>query len=143
VKKDRGKSIGLYWFYRVHRKEYKGVYDIDQQEYRRLVKLITDGIVKEITSGNSIKLPYNLGELYVYRKTQVIKPIDWHNTKKFGKYIYHLNLHSEGFIFKYRWNKTKGRFENKSLYKLRMNRVNTRALSKKILDNNIEIVRIK
>lgn len=137
-------SKTLTHFYRDYRGQNKDThFDIDQGEYKFLVKLILKEILEEVLSGSTVKFPINLGEFYIYKKRQKRKPIDWMNTKKYGKYIYHLNLHSDGLIFRYRWNKTKARFINKSIYEFRPSRKNARALAKLAKADNLEIVRIK
>jgi hypothetical protein len=131
-------------FYRDYRKKNKDThFDLVQGEYKFLIKLLLKEALKDIQEGNSFKLPLNLGELYIYKKRQKRKPIDWQNTKKYGKYIYHLNLHSDGLIFKYKWNKSKARFINKSIYDFRPSRKNARALAALAKADNLEIVRIK
>jgi len=131
-------------FYRDYRKKNKGThYDIDQGEYKRLVKIILNEVLEEVQSGHTYKFPYNLGEFYIYKKRQKRKPIDWQNTKKFGKYIYHLNLHSDGLIYKYKWNKSKARFINKTIFEFKPSRNNARNLAKLAKADELNIVKIK
>jgi cell division protein YceG involved in septum cleavage len=131
-------------FYRDYRTKNKDThFDLVQGEYKFLVKVLIKEILNDIQSGKTFKFPFNLGDFYIYKKRQKRKPIDWKNTKKFGKYIYHLNLHSDGLIFKYKWNKNKARFINKSIYEFKPSRANARALAKLAKADNLEIVKIK
>lgn len=141
INRNRYNSITLTHFYQHFNRDRED--EISEREYRKYFKVITDSIYKKLTSGKEYRLPYNLGNLYVFKKRQNINPIDYYNTKKYGKVIRHLNLHSEGLIYKLKWNKSKARFINKSVVKFTLSRKNKRELAKRIKEDNIQIVKIK
>jgi hypothetical protein len=66
-------------------------------------KMICDTIVDD---ENGFKLPENLGYLCIIKYKTKKKAINWQDTKKYGKTIYFLNLHSFGFRYHIKWFKT-------------------------------------
>ena len=63
-----------------------------------------------ILKGDFFRFPYNLGILKI-RKNKVnvsnkkYMRIDFNATKKEGKTIYHLNEHSDGYYYRFKWKK--------------------------------------
>lgn len=66
-------------------------------------KKIYDAIIED---EEGFKLPENLGYLCVTKYKTRKKAINWADTKKYGKKIYHLNLHSFGYSYHIKWFKT-------------------------------------
>jgi len=65
-------------------------------------------------------------------------PIDWVNTKKYGKLIYHRNNNRYGYTFRIKW--VKGKTDNVSIFKFYPERYNfKRRLAKYLLDEDIKI----
>ena len=110
-------------------------------------------LLQKVYDGEEITLPARLGTLCVIgRKTKFrigedgkpknLAP-DWVSTKKLWdsnekakeekKLLYHLNLHTNGTIYKYLWSKRNMIVENKIVYSLKMTRANKRAVNKLIL----------
>jgi nucleoid DNA-binding protein len=67
-----------------------------------------------LETGDKVKLPFGLGSFTINkRKTQKTKiymgkqyinlPVDWAETKKAGKYIYHLNTATDGCKYNWMW----------------------------------------
>jgi hypothetical protein len=87
--------------------------------------------------------PFSLGTLTILKikvKSSDIRtmPIDWKNTVKYGKTIYHLNEHSRGFKYIFSWKKIDKKFENKYFYRLVMTRDNKRDLARIIKTNKCD-----
>ena len=55
-------------------------------------------------------------------------PIDWYETKKAGKYIYHMNAHSEGYSFSWIWMPRKARFKYSSIWRFKPSRETSRII---------------
>lgn len=80
--------------------------EVSWKDYKQIVldayKEIMNCVVEDISG---FKLPFNLGYLCIscidYRSRK--KPIDFANTKKYNKTIYHLNMHSFGKRYTIRW----------------------------------------
>lgn len=63
-------------------------------------KSIAESIVEEI---DGFKLPFGLGYICAGKYIPTNPLVDWKNTKKAGKTIYHLNLHTFGYAVKVYW----------------------------------------
>lgn len=115
-----------------------GLYYIDQIEYCNIVydfyKRIMDAIIRENVE---FKMPYGIGELRVH-KTKIklnrlnVLSVDWVNTVDVGKYVYHLNEHTNGFKYFFHWVKKRKKIKNLFYYKLVMTRENKRLLARLI-----------
>lgn len=123
-------------------KEYKEEYEHDQVynvEYKLFVSVVEDFykemMDKILLNGTKFKLPYRLGFVQVLKRKMDYKnnlAIDWDKTNKTGKKIYHINDHTGGFKYFFRWDKTGVIFKHKSLYRLVMTRTHKRMLAKLI-----------
>lgn len=100
-----------------------------------------------LETGDFIKFPWGLGELVISKKKTkkyITDPtgverlnlaIDWAKTKKAGKRIYHLNLHSNGFRFKWKWFSYTARFKFHKLWVFKPSRVSSRLITHYITQN--------
>lgn len=114
------------------------LYYVDQDEYCDIVyefyRSIMDSIIRENVE---FKMPYGIGELRIH-KTKIkldrlnILAVDWAHTVENGKYIYHLNEHTNGFKYFFHWSKKKKKIKNLFYYKLVLTRENKRLLAKLI-----------
>lgn len=114
------------------------LYYIDQEEYCNIIYDFYLSIVDIILKENAcFKMPFGLGELSVV-KTKIkldrlnILSVDWVNTVDNGKYIYHLNEHTNGYKYFFHWSKKNKKIKNQYYYKLVMTRSNKRLLAKLI-----------
>jgi len=114
------------------------LYYVDKEEYCNIVydfyKHIMEAILKE---NAEFKMPYGIGELRVH-KTKIklnrlnVLSVDWVNTVDVGKYVYHLNEHTNGFKYFFHWVKKRKKIKNLFYYKLVMTRENKRLLARLI-----------
>lgn len=125
--------------------DYVGDNPLYQVEYRVFRDIINDYFKylrdELIENGKEIKLPCRLGTLSIVKH----KPkeysgrslrIDYAETKKVGKIVYHLNEITNGYKFRFYWNKYNMLVKNKTKYQLVMTRANKRRLAY-ILKNRI------
>lgn len=125
--------------------DYVGDNPLYQVEYRVFRDIINDYFKylrdELIENGKEIKLPCRLGTLSIVKH----KPkeysgrslrIDYAETKKVGKIVYHLNEITNGCKFRFYWNKHNMLVKNKIKYQLVMTRANKRRLAY-ILKNRI------
>lgn len=118
--------------------DYVGDNPLYQVEYRAFRDIINDYFKylrdELIENGKEIKLPCRLGTLSIVKH----KPkeysgrslrIDYAETKKVGKIVYHLNEHSNFYKYRYYWNKHNMLNHNKTMYQLIMTRDNKRRLA--------------
>lgn len=91
-----------------------------------------------ITTGEPVKLPHGLGYLRLRRRrtSEELRKIDYFQTKKYKKAIYHENNHSNGYYVRYKWDKTRIYLKNKNMYGFRACRWANRFLAKNIKENN-------
>ena len=86
-----------------------------------------------IEKAAEIKLPSQLGAIYV--KKRGFKPqrkhlnVDFKSTNEMGKTILHLNEHTNGYSYMFKWRKKEMNMQAKILYQLVMTRANKRHLA--------------
>ncbi len=113
----------------------ESVYDVTYEQYKKVVidyfKFLRDELIE---NGKELKLPYRLGRLSIIkRKPKVLERkslrIDFAATRQYDKIIYHLNEHSDGYKYRFYWNKHDCNVMNKTKYELVMTRYNKRRLA--------------
>ncbi len=110
---------------------------IDKKTFIALIKDFFNQYTNKIIVGRKrYKLPLTLG-LHRIKKRKlkgIIRPkIDFNNTRKLGKTVYHLNKHTNGYYFRWYWDKEECKFKNKSFYNFELTKKNTLLLAKEIL----------
>lgn len=118
------------------------LYQVDYKTFRGIIndyfKYLRDELIE---NGKEIKLPCRLGTLSIVKH----KPkeysgrslrIDYAESKKYNKVIYHLNDHTGGYKYRFYWNKHNMLTKNKTMYQLIMTRDNKRHLAQ-ILKNRV------
>jgi hypothetical protein len=81
--------------------------DISYSDFTKIIKESNKKIFDIVSEDeNGFKLPENLGYLCVIKYKTKKKAINWADTKKYGKKIYYLNLHSFGYRCHIKWFKT-------------------------------------
>lgn len=118
------------------------LYQVDYKTFRGIIndyfRYLRDELIE---NGKEIKLPCRLGTLSIVKH----KPkeysgrslrIDYAESKKYNKVIYHLNDHTGGYKYRFYWNKHNMLTKNKTMYQLIMTRDNKRYLAQ-ILKNRV------
>lgn len=94
-----------------------------------------------LETGDIHKLPWGFGELAISKKKRKPKvvdptgiervnlPVDWAKSRKAGKRIYHMNFHTNGFTFKWKWFPRTGRFKHHKLWVFKPSRVSSRLIT--------------
>lgn len=97
----------------------KSKMDISYADFTKIIKESNKKICNTaVEDENGFKLPENLGYLCIIKYKTKKKAINWADTKKYGKTIYFLNLHSFGFRYHIKWFKTGiSRFPFNEVYK--------------------------
>lgn len=95
-------------------------------EFERIIRTYNDELVKYVKeTGFIVQLPYGLGSFGILKykpagnTSKEGRNIDFHNTRKLGKVVYHLNHHTEGYNFYFYWNPRytkKNRFNTRIAY---------------------------
>jgi hypothetical protein len=124
----------LYSFY-LSDKEENTSYIITFKEFRSVLKDYIRIVFDNIFDGNIYYMPFGFGPLYVNKRKVIpgkrLSP-NWSETKKYGKLIFHLNEHSNGYKYSFKWDKGGCRFRNGKFYRLEMARCKKRELAKSI-----------
>lgn len=124
------------------------LYTIDYALYRKIVtdyfKYIYTRVVEE---GVEFKLPCRLGTVCIVKHKpknwdKASLRIDYAETKKNNKLIYHLNEHSDGYKFRFYWSKYSSLLTNKSKYQLVATRHNKRRLCQIIKNKERDYIAI-
>tara|TARA_R110000787_G_scaffold21504_2_gene63554 strand:- start:13541 stop:13966 length:426 start_codon:yes stop_codon:yes gene_type:complete len=97
---------------------------------------IADRMLRE---AYEFKLPFGLGTLRIKKTpSKDKKRVDWKTTKEYNTKIFHLNLHTDGFYYRWHWKKKDARVVNKSLYSFTPTRKNKRQLAGLLKTNDVE-----
>lgn len=95
---------------------------IAYKHYRNIIEGMFAEIQRSIIYDRTVwVMPYSLGRTLVKAKKNAnirksTKAIDFHLTKKHGKVIRHLNIHTNGYYFMFSWDKSYSRFRNRAYY---------------------------
>lgn len=124
------------------------IYQVDYNTFRGIIndyfRYLRDEIIE---NGKEVKLPCRMGTLQVVKHkpkewTGKSLRIDYHASKEYGKPIYHLNEHSNGFKYRFYWNKKNMLTTNKTKYQLIMTRANKRRLAQIIKSRERDYIEI-
>jgi len=110
-------------------------YHISYSEYRDIVSDYLKYVSEEIVVRSmQYKLPFRLGILSVYKHKPTFKStnkmsVDWKETKKQGKKIYLFNNHSNGYRYRFTWNRNGGNARFLKTYAFKASRSNSRTIA--------------
>ena len=105
--------------------DYKTFVKLTEEYYRRLMDAV-------LVNGALFKLPYRMGYLRVAKQKILYDhriAVDWDTTNKVGKKVYHLNDHTKGYKYIFKWTKANIIMKYCSLYRLVITRANKRRLA--------------
>ena len=118
------------------------LYQVEYRVFRDIRKDYFKYLREElIENGKEVKLPCRMGTIQIVKHkpkeyTGKSLRIDYAESKKAGKIIYHLNEHSNFYKYRVYWNKQNMITPNKTKYQLVMTRDNKRHLAQ-IIKNHI------
>lgn len=129
--------------------------DDDTIDYTRF-KRILDTFNQEILNGllessEGFKMPFGLGYVQIVKYkpksyTDKSLSVDYKASKEYGKRIYHLNEHSNGYKYRLYWSKVPQTFPDRYRYQLSFVRANKRRLAQLIFNKqdyiNIDDIQI-
>lgn len=116
------------------------------KSYKKILYKWNEEFMLQILEGKKLKMPYGFGPLMITkykRKTyrmaasgekMINYKIDWVQTKKQGKYVYHMNYHSDGYNYYFRWVPHEANIKRPHIWKFKPVRKFSRLLSKYIQD---------
>ncbi len=113
---------------------------VPYKQYKKFIGEVNNAVVQELyTNINGVKLPWGLGKLMIMLKPMYMAggakylSIDWAQTKKHKKIIYHINDHSRNMKPIWMWDRFKSRFKHKNLFQLDFIRRHDRELARQII----------
>lgn len=128
-------------------KEFKTLYPnvkITYAQYKKILYTFNEMLFTHILeTGTKYKMPYGMGELTIRKKKMrtyyenkenkfCILPVNWQETKKYGKIIYNMNYHTDGYRYSWRYSFKNARFSNKDVWGFKATRTMSRTLAKYI-----------
>ena len=123
----------IYDFYQNYEKKDK----ISKEKYIGILKDFYQELVNNVIIGRKrITLPMNLGVHRIQKIKQSLEArprIDFNKTKQYKKTIYHLNMHSAGFYFMWRWDRGPLFIKNKQYYIFKLTKTKKAELAKEIV----------
>lgn len=111
------------------------LYQVSYKTFRDVVteyfRYLRDEIIE---NGKEVRLPCRMGSLSIVKHkpkeyTGKSLRIDYAESKKYGKMIFHLNEETGGYKYRFYWNKQNMLTTNKTHYQLIMTRDNKRHLA--------------
>lgn len=109
---------------------------IDKKLFIEIIKTFFHEVFKKIAVDRKrYSFPYTLGTHRIKKKklNSRIKPkLNFSKTKELGVKVYYTNKHTNGYYFRWYWDKEYCRFKNKSFYIFDITKKNKGLLSKEI-----------
>lgn len=127
----------------------ESAYDIDIATYRNILGDYMKYIMHRIIDcSEEIKLPGRFGRVYVVKKKPVkYTPahcgVDYQATASVGKWVIFLNEHSNGYHYRFKWEKFRAYIRNITMYEMVMSRENKRTLAKRIKSGEVDYIAIR
>jgi len=125
-------------FYKRYQDTHDELYQIEYSLYRDIVSEFYKEMMNIILlDAKTFKMPFRLGDIKVFKKKMSLKHLsarqmNWKETSKIGKRVYHLNEHSRGYKYMFRWKKKSHCLKNAFLYRFVPSRANKRELARLI-----------
>ena len=113
--------------------------DLEYKVYRDICEEYNEEVINNIILDTlEFKIPNRLGSIRIKKVKGSPKRVDWALTKKYNKKIYHLNMHTDGYYYKWMWHKKDALFINKSVYSFTATRKAKRRMADLLKKNEID-----
>lgn len=136
-KTDSHTYHSMYKYYKAN-SPYKVEYSLYKRILDRMSQIIAEAVLDR---SEGFKMPCGLGYIQVGKyqpKNYNSKSlsIDYKLTREYGKVIYHLNEHSNGYKYRLHWSKVPITFADRYKYQLCLVRANKRKLAQLIFNKH-------
>ena len=117
-------------------------YKVEYRLYKRILDKMSQIIAEAVLDrSEGFKMPCGLGYIQVGKyqpKNYNSKSlsIDYKSTREYGKVIYHLNEHSNGYKYRLHWSRVPMTFADRYKYQLCLVRANKRKLAQLIFNKH-------
>jgi nucleoid DNA-binding protein len=126
---------------------------ISFNNFKKILYTSNSIYAKYVLEGEKIKLPQGFGSIAISKRKQrfkvtingvdkIILPINWQETKKLGKKIYHMNSHTEGYRYKWFWFKSEAYLSDAYVWQFNATRVNSRKLAQNLKQENSPYIQL-
>lgn len=111
-------------------------YYLAYNEYRDITTAFFKHIADELVYKSvTIALPFRLGKLTVVKSKPTYKSIknmtmDWFKSKELNKQVREFNEHSNGYVYRFYWDRKSCILDNKTIYSFKPARANKRLVAK-------------
>ena len=134
------KSATIIDMYKQYKKDYDD--DVDYKQFKDILDKFNEQILNcLLQSSGGFKMPFGLGYVQIVKyKPKSMTPkslsVDFKSSAEYGKTIYHLNEHSDGYKYRLYWSKVPQTFPDRYRYQLSLVRQNKRQLAQLIFNNH-------
>lgn len=134
------KSATIIDMYKQYKKDYGN--DVDYRQFKDILDRFNEQVLNcLLQSSGGFKMPFGLGYVQIVKyKPKSMTPkslsVDYKASVEYGKTIYHLNEHSDGYKYRLYWSKTPQTFPDRYRYQLQLVRQNKRQLAQLIFNNH-------
>lgn len=111
-------------------------YHIPYSEYSEIVSDYLKHVSElTVTKSMTFKLPFRMGALSVYKHKPIFKSvnkmaINWPETNKLGKVVHNFNEHSNGYSYRFKWDRNGSIDKHMVLYAFKPSRSNARLVAR-------------
>ena len=124
--------------YKAYLEEYPegSVYYLEYADYRDITTMYLKHIAHQVVHKSlTVTLPFRLGEISVEKHMPTYKSlrnmaIDWDRSKELSKQVRQFNEHSNGYSYRFHWDRKKCILDNKTTYIFKPARVNKREVAR-------------
>jgi hypothetical protein len=112
------------------------VYFLTYPEYKDITTMYLNHIADNLVQKSiTVRLPFRLGTLAVVKHKPIYKSIknmviDWTRSKELSKQVRQFNDHSNGFIYRFHWDRKNCITDNKTAYMFNPTRLNKREVAR-------------
>jgi len=128
------KTPEIYKFYRGKKKLKNKVTNV---LFRKICNDYNQFCYESLLEGKEVLLPFGLGKILIVKNkiNWDNPPVDWKNTKKEGSLVYHTNMETSNFVFKFKWWSQNHVLRNGRYYSFKPTWTNRRTASKDFVKN--------
>ena len=133
--------------YKRFKKEHPKV-KISYETFKKIIKVSNGLIVDHILdTGEKFRLPHGFGDISIHKwrpkkyvnhngVQRINLPVDWPKSRLLGKKTYHLNSHTDGYRYKWKWFQRTSRLETSKCMVFKPNRLISRRLASYLKNPN-------
>jgi len=128
------KTVEIYKFYR---KKEKVKNKVSDKLFRKICNDYNKFCYESLLEGKEVLLPFGLGKLLI-TKNEINwdnPPINWKETRKAGKLIYHTNMDTYNLVMSFKWISSNHVLRNGRYYSFKPTWTNKRESSKEFVKN--------